>query len=75
MLILQLRLFFDCFLFLFFFFTSHFSHFFFNVKDGATLLYIAAQKGHEQVVQLLLEKGANVDLANKVLLIVSFEFV
>ena len=55
---------------------SHFSIFFFYVKDGATPLYIAAQEGHEQIVQLLLEKGKpNVDLANKViLLIISFSF-
>ena len=36
---------------------------------------MAACKGHEQVVQILLEKGANVDLADQViLLIVSFFF-
>ena len=59
----------------FFFSVSHFS-IFFNVKNGATPLFIAAFKGHEQIVQLLLEKGKpNVDLANQViLLIVSFSF-
>ena len=64
------------FLFLFLFFSvSHFS-IFFNVKNGATPLYVAAFKGHKQIVQLLLEKGKpNVDLATKViLLIVSFSF-
>ena len=36
---------------------------------------MAACKGHEQIVQVLLEKGANVDLADQViLLIVSFFF-
>ena len=37
---------------------------------------MAAQEGHEQVVQILLEKGKpNVDLADQViLLIVSFSF-
>ena len=46
-----------------------------NQKDGTTPLYIAAQNGYEQIVQILLEKGANVDLADKViLLIVSFFF-
>ena len=69
-------------MFLFFFFSfshfsfSHFSIFFFNVKDGATPLYIAACNGHEQIVQILLEKGEpNVDLPDQViLLIVSFFF-
>ena len=37
------------------------------LKDRATPLYIAAQEGHEQVVQILVEKGANVDLADKVI--------
>ena len=51
--------------------------FFFNVKNGGTPLYIAAQNAHKQVVQLLLEKGKpNVDFANQViLLIVSFFFL
>ena len=45
------------------------------LKNGATPLYIAAFKGYEQIVQLLLEKGANVDFATKVLLlIISFSF-
>ena len=54
---------------------SHFS-IFVNVKGGATPLFIAAQQGHEQIVQILLEKGnPNVDLATEViLLIVSFSF-
>ena len=61
--------------FFFLFSLSHFS-IFFIVKNGATPLYIAACQGHEQIVQLLLEKGKpNVDLATEViLLIVSFSF-
>ena len=62
------------FFFFFFFSVSHFS-IFLNVKDGRTPLFIAAQKGHEQIVELLLEKGADVDLPDQViLLIVSFSF-
>ena len=60
----------------FFFSLSHFSIFFLkNVKTGVTPLFMGAQNGHEQIVQLLLEKGANIDLATEVLfLIVSFFF-
>ena len=57
-----------------------FSFFFFilsifdvNVKDGRTPLYIAAQKGYDQIVQLLLEKGKpNVDFTSQVILISSY---
>ena len=41
-----------------------------NQKDGTTPLYVAAENGHEQTVQILLEKGEpNVDLADQVLLL------
>ena len=68
--------FFQFLIFLFFFSLSHFSIFFY-VKNGVTPLFVAAQKGKEQIVQLLLEKGEpNVDLATEViLLIVSFFFL
>ena len=61
--------------FFFFFSLSHFS-IFFNLKRGETPLLIAAEIGHEQIVQLLLEKGEpNVDLPTKVLLLIlSFSF-
>ena len=61
--------------FSFFFFVFSFFDFFFNVKDGRTPLLIAAQKRYEQIVQILLEKGADVDLPTEVLLLfVSFFF-
>ena len=80
MLILQIRCYFVLivsFSFVLFFLVSYFSIFFFNVKNnGVTPLFIAAQKGNGQIVHILLEKGANVDLANEVLLlIVSFSFL
>ena len=36
------------------------------MQDGATPLCIASQGGHKGVVELLLEKGANIDHQNKV---------
>ena len=52
---------------------SHFS-IFFNVKYGRTPLWLAACQGHEQIVQILLEKGANVDCPSLVLLLIVFFF-
>ena len=54
-----------------------FSHFsiFFNVKDGVTPLFVAAFQGHEQIVQILLEKGKpNIDLPDQVILLIVFFF-
>ena len=74
MLILQMRCYFvDIVSFSFSFSLSHFS-IFFNVKDRTTPLFIAAQEGHEQIVQILLEKGAKADLAEKVILLIVFLF-
>ena len=71
MLILEIRLFW--FLFLFFFSFSFF--YFFNVKYGITPLYVAAQKGDEQIVQNLLEKGkANVALGDQVIVLFIYHF-
>ena len=39
------------------------------MQDGTTPLYIASQEGHTSVVSLLLDKGAAVDLPNKVRMI------
>ena len=75
MLILEIRFFCCLFLFLFFFFFLIFSFsIFLNVKNGRTPLFIASQVGYEQIVQILLEKGANVDLPMKVLLLILFPF-
>ena len=62
--------------FSFSFFITFSFFYFFDVKDGATPLYIAACKGHEQIVQILLEKGEpNVNLQTEVLLLIlSFSF-
>ena len=56
------------FIFLFFHFLIFL--FFDNVKFGVTPLFIAALNEHEQIVQILLEKGANVDLADQVILLI-----
>ena len=43
------------------------------MKDGKTPLFVAAQNGHKQIVQILLKKGkANVDLADQVVNLVFF---
>ena len=39
------------------------------MQNGFTPLYGASQKGHTSVVSLLLDKGASVDLLNKVRMI------
>ena len=36
------------------------------VKDGKTPLYIACYRGHDKVVQVLLEHGVKVDVPDKV---------
>ena len=39
------------------------------MQDGFTPLYAASQNGHEGVVELLVDKRANVDQQNKVLVL------
>ena len=36
------------------------------IQQGASPLYIASQEGHDDVVQLLLDGGARIDLPAKV---------
>ena len=36
------------------------------IQDGGSPLYVASQEGHDDVVQLLLDSGASVDLPAKV---------
>ena len=37
-----------------------------HIQDGETALYIASRKGHDQIVELLLRREANVNHQNKV---------
>ena len=45
---------------------SLFTYFKFFKKDGQTPLHKAALLGYEQIVELLLERGANIEALNKV---------
>ena len=48
---------------------------FLNQKTGISPLFVAAENGYEQIVDILLEKGEpNVDLPDQVLLLILFFF-
>ncbi len=42
----------------------------FLLKDGNTALILAAEKGNIEMVKILMERGANTDVANKVYIII-----
>ena len=48
------------------FMTSDLSYFPLHVQDGQTALYIACKNGHDQIVELLLKKEADVNHQTKV---------
>ncbi len=37
------------------------------VQNGDTALLYAAEKGHEEILKLLLQRGANINVVNKVI--------
>ena len=39
-----------------------------TTQEGVTALYIASYNGHIKVVRLLLEKGADINICNKVVM-------
>ena len=43
-----------------------------HVQDGETALYIASSKGHDQIVELLLRREADVNHQTKVSLFIEF---
>ena len=47
---------------------------FFLLKDGDTALHCAAWKGFEQIVKLLVEHGANLDLQSQVFIFFFLDF-
>ena len=52
-------------LFLFFF-----NNFFLLLKNGKTALHFAASRGFEQIVEILIEHGSNVNLQDKVFILI-----
>ena len=50
---------------------NSFYFFYFSKKHGSTPLHKAVLKGQEQVVKILLEKGANIEALNEVFLFIS----
>ena len=48
---------------------------FFLLKNGLTVLHLAAEKGFEQIVKILVDHGSNVDLQKKVFILILISFV
>ena len=46
-----------------------------SLQDGNTLLSFASHKGHKDIVEVLLNHGAEVDLPNKVSVCVSYHYL
>ena len=61
-----------CVVWYFFCFCSFFLTTFFLLKYGGTALHLAALRGFEQIVKILLKHGSNVDLQKKVLIFFFF---
>ena len=45
---------------------THTHHHHHGTQDGFSPLFVASQKGHDRIVEMLLQAGATVDLQNKV---------
>ena len=45
------------------------------LQDGTTPLFLASQEGHKDIVEVLLNHGAEVDLPNKVSVCVSYHYL
>ena len=46
-----------------------------SLQDGVTPLNVASQEGHKDIVEVLLNHGAEVDLPDKVSVCVSYHYI